>query len=167
MPDISNKPSVTDNEKVNVNRNAIEHRATWMGLSYEAGKEAGADAEKILRSAVTKTGCLHGEVLKSKLSGKVDLETFADAFITELGLNTFEMEVTERTPEALAIRFHYCPLVSGWQKAGIPDEDIPTLCDIAMEGDRAIADTAGVAFALGHTIAEGNLVCELRFSRKG
>lgn len=166
MPDISNKPSLTDNEKVNINRNAIEHRATWMGLSYEAGREAGADVEKILRQAVGKTGCLHGAILKDKLGEEADLEAFAEAFLTELGMGTFEMEVTEKTPDVLAIRFHYCPLVSGWQKAGIPDAVIPTLCDIAMEGDRSVAETAGVGFELGHTIADGNPVCELRFFRK-
>ena len=56
MSEINNKPSVKNDEKVNINRNAIEHRATWMGLSFEAAKESGADAGGILRSAVSKTG---------------------------------------------------------------------------------------------------------------
>ncbi len=166
MPDISNKPSITDHEKVNVNRSAIEHRATWMGLGYEAAREAGADAETIFRKAVSTTGGLHGAALKNRINGPVNLENFADAFLTELGLGTFEMEVTERTPDSLAIRFHYCPLVAGWQKAGIPDADIPTLCDIAMDGDRMIAETVGLGFELGRTIADGSPVCELRFFRK-
>ena len=43
MPKINNEPSILDDEKVTINRNAIEHRATWMGLSYEAAKESGVD----------------------------------------------------------------------------------------------------------------------------
>jgi len=58
---------------------------------------------------------------------------------------------------------HYCPLVAGWLKAGIPVSDIPKLCDIAMDGDRNIAKTAGVDFSLGKTIAAGDNICEVNF----
>ena len=166
MPESSNQPSITNDEKVNVNRSAIEHRATWMGLMYEAMKKAGARAEAIAREAVSQTGGLHGAALRDRIKGAVTVASFADAFLSELGTGTFEMEVTERTPDALAIRFHYCPLVAGWRKAGIPAEDIPALCDIAMDGDRQIAETLGLGFELGHTIADGSPVCELRFFRK-
>jgi hypothetical protein len=163
MPEISNKPAITDDEKVTINRNAIEHRATWMGLSYEAAKEAGADGEQILRSAVAQTGCLHGKLIKEKLREPAKLNEFADIFLTPLGMKTFEMEIKTKTKDTLEIRFHYCPLVAGWLKAGIPAEDIPKLCDIAMDGDRNIAKTAGVGFSLGKTIAAGNRVCEVDF----
>ncbi|MFC1913443.1 L-2-amino-thiazoline-4-carboxylic acid hydrolase [Chloroflexota bacterium] len=163
MPDISNNPSITDDDKVIVNRNAIEHRATWMGLSYEAAKESGIDGEQILRSAVAQTGCLHGVLFKDKLSEPVKLNEFADVFLTPVGIKTFEIEIVTKTEDTLEMRFHYCPLVSGWLKAGIPVEDIPKLCDIAMDGDRNIANTVGVGFSLGETIAAGNHVCEVDF----
>jgi hypothetical protein len=163
MSKISNNPTITDDEIVTVNRNAIEHRATWMGLSYEAAKKLGVDGEKILRSAVAQTGCLHGALLKAKLREPVQFDEFADVFLTPLGIKTFEMEVQLKTKDNLRIRFHYCPLVSGWLKAGIPIEDIPKLCDIAMDGDRNIAKTVGVGFSLGKTIAGGNHSCEVDF----
>ena len=166
MPKINNKPSITDDEKVNINRNAIEHRAMWMGLSYEAAKESGADGEQILRSAVARTGRLHGTLIRDKITAPVKLNKFADAFLTSVGIKTFEMEIKTRTEDMLEISFHYCPLVSGWLKAGIPTEDIPKLCDIAMDGDRNIAKTAGVDFSLGKTIAAGDTVCEVNFLRK-
>jgi hypothetical protein len=166
MPKITNDPAIKNDEKVNINRKAIEHRATWMGLSYEAAKEAGADGEKILRSAVAKTGYLHGNIIRDKLTGPVRLDKFADAFLTPVGIETFEMEIKTKTADALEIHFHYCPLVSGWLKAGIPVEDIPMLCDIAMDGDRNIAITAGVDFSLGKTIAAGDRVCEVTFYKK-
>lgn len=163
MPKISNNPKITDDDKVTVNRNAIEHRATWMGLSYEAAKESGIDGEQILRSAVAQTGCLHGRLIKEKLSEPVKLKEFANLFLTPLGIKTFEMEIKSKTEDILEIRFHYCPLVSGWIKAGIAVEDIPKLCDIAMDGDRNIAKTVGVGFFLGNTIAAGNHSCKVDF----
>jgi hypothetical protein len=163
MPEISNNPTITDDDNVTINRNAIEHRATWMGLSYEAAKESGVDGEQILRSAVARTGCLHGRLIKEKLSEPVKLNEFADIFLTPLGIKTFEMEIKTKTEDTLEIRFHYCPLVSGWLKAGIPAEDIPKLCDVAMEGDRNIAKTVGAGFSLGKTIASGNHACQVDF----
>ena len=166
MAEIQNKPSVTGDETVNVNRNQVEHRATWMGLSYEAAREAGADAEKILREAVAKTGCLHGERIKKKLSMPVKLDEFAELFLSPVGISTFEMEFKTKDENTLEIRFHYCPLVNAWLRAGIPTEDIPLLCDIAMDGDRNIAGTVGVDFSLGKTIAAGDDICEVDFYRK-
>jgi hypothetical protein len=163
VPDIINNPTILDNDKVTVNRNAIEQRATWMGLSYEAAKGSGVDGEQILRSAVAQTGCLHGVLVKNKLSEPVKLYEFADIFLTSVGIKTFEMEIKTKTENSLEIRFHYCPLVSGWLKAGIPVEDIPKLCDIAMDGDRNIAKTVGVSFSLGKTIAAGDHSCEVDF----
>ncbi len=166
MPIIQNTPTINNEETVNVNRSAIEHRATWMGLSFEEAKKAGFNGEKISRAAVSQTGCLHGALIREKLEKPVRLDQFADAFLSPVAIKTFEMEFAVKTPEALEIRFHYCPLVAGWLKAGIPDEDIPLLCDIAMDGDRNIAATVGVAFSLGKTIANGDAVCEVNFYKK-
>ncbi len=163
MSGIQNTPTITSDEIVNVNRSAIEHRATWMGLSYEEAKKAGLDLEKILRAAVARTGCLHGAVIRGKLTKPVELDKFADAFLTPVAIKTFEMEFRKKTKDTLEIRFHYCPLVAGWLKTGIPVGDIPKLCDIAMDGDRNIAKTAGVSFSLGKTIAAGGSVCEVNF----
>ena len=165
MSGIQNTPTITSDEIVNVNRSAIEHRATWMGLSYEEAKKASLDLEKVLRAAVSRTGCLHGVIIRDKLDKPVSLEKFADAFLTPVAIKTFEMEFRTRTKDALEIRFHYCPLVAGWLKSGIPPADIPELCDIAMDGDRNIAKTAGVSFSLGKTIAAGSPVCEVNFHR--
>jgi hypothetical protein len=137
-----------------------------MGLSFEEAKKAGVEGEKIVRAAVSQTGCLHGALIRDKLEKPVRLDKFADAFLSPVAIKTFEMEFTTKTPETLEIRFHYCPLVAGWLKAGIPVKDIPLLCDIAMDGDRNIAATAGVAFSLGKTIANGDAVCEVNFYKK-
>ncbi|UCD08377.1 MAG: L-2-amino-thiazoline-4-carboxylic acid hydrolase [Dehalococcoidales bacterium] len=165
MGEIKNTPSIIDKPIINVNRNQIEHRATWMGLSYKAAWKSGADGENILRVAVAQTGCLHGEKIRQKLSESIELDKFADAFLDSVGIETFEMEFMKKTADELEIHFHYCPLVTAWLRAGIPEEDIPTLCDIAMDGDRNIASTVGVEFELSDTIAAGDEVCKLRFYR--
>jgi predicted ArsR family transcriptional regulator len=166
MSRIVNNPKITNDEIVTVNRSAIEHRDTWMGISYMEAAKEGVDGEKILRSAVAQTGELHGALIRDKLNRPVKLEEFADAFLTPVGIKTFEMEVQTKTRDAFEIRFHYCPLVSGWLKAGIPKKDIPKLCDITMDGDRNIAKTVGVDFSLGKTIAAGDAVCEVGFYKK-
>jgi hypothetical protein len=166
MAGIKNNPTITNEEIININRSAIEHRATWMGLSFEEAIKAGVNGEKILRAAVSQTGCLHGTIIREKLEEPVRLDKFADAFLSQVAIKTFEMEFKTRTPETLEINFHYCPLVAGWLKAGIPLKDIPILCDIAMDGDRNIATTAGVDFSLGKTIANGDVICEVSFYKK-
>ena len=163
---IKNNPSIKNDEMVNVNRSAIEHRATWGGLVFEAARDAGADGEKILRAAVAKTGCLHGALIKDKVKKPVKLNEFADAFLSPVAAKTFEMEFITKNADTVDIAFHYCPLVAGWIKAGIPEADIRKLCDIAMDGDRNIANTAGVGFHLGKTIANGDPICEVTFGKK-
>jgi hypothetical protein len=163
---ISNNPKITNDELVNVNRSAIEHRAIWMGLTYMEGKKSGADAEKIARTAVAQTGCQHGAGFKAKMKTPGKIEDFADVFLTPLGMKTFEMEVKAKNKDALEIQFHYCPLVAAWLKSGVPKEEIPKLCDIAMDGDRNIAKTVGAEFKLGKTIAAGYPICEVNFYKK-
>ena len=166
MSRIIYSPKITNDEIVAVNRNAIEHRAIWMGISCIEATKEGVDGEKILRSAVAQTGGLHGALIRDKLNRPIKLDEFADAFLTPVQIKTFEMEFQTKTRDALEIRFHYCPLVSGWLKAGIPEKDIPKLCDIAMDGDRSIAKTVGVDFSLGKTIAAGDAICEVNFYKK-
>lgn len=166
MAVIQNNPTIVADEKVNINRSAIEHRATWMGLIYEEAVKTGIHAEAFVRSAVARTGCLHGDIIKGKLKSSFRLDEFADAFLSPLAVKTFEMEFKTRDADSLEIRFHYCPLVAGWLKSGIPLKDIPALCDMAMDGDRNIAATAGLTFSLGKTIASGDRVCEVNFYRK-
>jgi hypothetical protein len=73
------------------------------------------------------------------------------------------MKILESTDDKLYINFGYCPLVAAWQKIGCTDEEIGRLCDIAMEGDRGIAESYGGKMELGDTIANGYNRCQIRF----
>ncbi len=167
MSKINNNPTITNDDKVTAVRNAIEHRATWMGLMLDEAEKAGQDWEAIARKAITRCGCFHGKGFFDQLKDKADLKEFREIFVNDLGQKLFEMDVVESTDEKLAIEFHYCPLVSGWMKQGMSDETIEKLCDIAMDGDRGIgSQLENFQFELGRTIAQGHPVCEIFFNRK-
>ena len=84
----------------------------------------------------------------------------------EIARKVFEIEVLEENEDHYYMNFHHCPLVSGWQMEGVDGEELKCLCDIAMDGDRGVAEAIGADFVLGKTIADGDDVCELRFSRR-
>ena len=167
MSKITNNASIHE-EKVDINRSAIQHRATWMGLIYKEALEAGIDPETlegIFRRAIRKCGHFHGAGYKAQCANPADVRDFAKAFLPELGQKTFEMQVQEPQEEELKIDFHYCALLEAWQKQGIDDETCAKLCDIAMEGDRGIADAMGLNLELTDTLAQGCATCKLRFHK--
>jgi hypothetical protein len=82
---------------------------------------------------------------------------------TTLKRGKLEMKILDSTDDRLFIDFGYCPLVAAWQKLGCTDEEITGLFDIAMGGDRGIAESFGATLALGETIANGHRKCPVRF----
>lgn len=156
-----NKEPKTTEEIVAINRAAIEHRATWMGLIYDqAVRSDVGNADEIVREAIGKTGSIHGGRYRAMLKNASDCEEFSHVFLPELVRKTFDQEV-QASPNELNVVFHYCPLVSAWRKLGFSDERIAKLCDLAMEGDRKIAEANDMAFELKSTIADGAAACRL------
>lgn len=145
-------------------RGAIEQRAAWLALIYEEAKNQGKDIEDIARKAIFKCGCVRGNGFDQVMKDH-SIQEFKKAWLNENNTRFFEMEIVEDNEEALRLHFHHCPLVSGWQKQGFSDEDIKTLCDIAMDGDRGMASPFKdeFTFELGNTIANGHSVCELNY----
>ena len=149
---IKNQPTRT-NEVTEIQRKAFEHRATWFALLIDEARKQGLD-DSFAHNAIRRCGMFHGEV---KFPRTDDLTEF----------NTFEMEILESSDKKLSIDFHYCPLVAAWQKLGLPEEDMPALCDIAMDGDRGIISTyPKFSFELGETIAKGDNVCQIRITKQ-
>ena len=148
-----------------VNRAQIEHRAMWMGLIYDEMKKAGVDAEAILRKAIRRCGTIHGEAHREKCSEGGNCEEFRKVFPSDLGVQTFNMNPVTADRENIRLDFHYCALVAAWQKLGFDDDACDLLCDIAMEGDRGIADAMGLKLDLTETIAKGCDTCKLHFHK--
>ena len=48
--------------------------------------------------------------------------------------------------EGLDIKFHRCPLKQAWLDAGLPEEEVATLCRIAAQVDNGMFEAAGFRF---------------------
>lgn len=155
-------------ETVSVNRSQIEHRATWMGLIYDEMKKEGLDAEGIIRRAIKRTGNIHGENYKRGLENPRDCNQFCGVFLgTEdsVGPQSFAMDNIKSDEDNVSVEFHYCALVNAWKKLGFDDDTCAVLCDIAMDGDRGIAESMGLTLDLNETIAGGCKSCKLHFHK--
>ena len=165
MSKIKNIPNKVS-EVIEVNRAQIEHRATWMGLIFDEMKKAGIeDAEQIIRRAIRRTGNIHGKKFYDAMGDKKSLSDFSNVFFGEVGVGTFNMVEPVADYDNATVDFKYCALVSAWQKLGFDDETCALLCDMAMDGDRAIAEAMGYKFDLGDTIAKGCAECKLHFHK--
>jgi len=153
-------------ELAEVNRAQIEHRATWMGLIYDEMVKAGVDAEGVIRRAVKRCGRIYGENVRKKCADPKNMEDFKSAFLTDLTEKTFDAHCAGIDSKTLDIDFNYCALVKAWKKLGFDDKTCALLCDLAMEGDRAIAETMDYQFYLERTIAQGCPDCKLHFKIK-
>ena len=164
MSNIKNLPNSVD-EAAEVNRAQIEHRATWMGLIYDEMVKAGLDAESIIRRAIKRCGQFHGENIKKRCADPNNCEDFRKVFLSDLVVKTFDMRPINADRNSLKVDFHYCALVSAWQKLGFDDKTCELLCDMAMDGDRGIAEVMGLKFELGEVIAKGCPDCKLHFQK--
>ena len=163
MSKISNIPK-RNNFLLKSIRGIIEHRATWLYLLLKEGENNGVKWENIGYPAIRACGNMHGKDIVN-LSGTHSLKGLKKKLFTIPAQIVFEMKILESTNNKLSIDFGYCPLVAAWQKIGCNDEDIARLCNIAMEGDRGIAESFGGTMKLGETIAKGNKKCQIRFSK--
>ena len=155
---MENEVIATPNE-VEILKQAIEHRATWFALLIEEAEKRGLDTT-FAREAIRRCGVFHG---MNKFPRTDDLTVFEKTFVTPLLKEAFQME-PQLTENTLHVSFHYCPLVAAWKKLGIPEDKLPLLCDIAMDGDRGVASTyKNMKFTLGQTIAQGCPTCEVHF----
>lgn len=155
-------------EKIDINRSQIEHRATWMGLIYDEMKKEGIDAERIIRKAIRRCGNFHGNNFKAMCEDPNNCVDFKDAFLGSddaVGPKTFNMDNIKADNDNVTVDFHYCALVNAWKKLGFDDETCDLLCDMAMDGDRGIAEAMGLELELSETIAKGNSCCKLHFHK--
>jgi predicted hydrocarbon binding protein len=164
MSKIKNNPDNTD-EFISIYRSQLEHRATWMGLIYDEMIKAGIDAEPVIRRAIKRCGRIHGENIKKRCVNPDDCRDFRNNFLSDVGEKTFAMRPIEAGKDNLKIDFHYCPLISAWQKLGFDDKTCDLLCDMAMDGDRGIAEIMGLKLELSDTIAKGCRECKLLFTK--
>ena len=155
-------------------RNFFEHRALWMYFLVDEARKKGIKPEDFVPRGIRRCGIYHG---MRALTGKDAAAPAADPqggscrllqkkLFPPAGKAIFEMEFLGLDDDFFDVDFHYCPLVSAWQKQGCSDEEIDKMCDWAMEGDRGIAESFGCTLELKKTIAKGDDICQIRIKRK-
>lgn len=144
-------------------REQLEHRAMWLALLSEGAAEKGLSLGEFAPQSIYKCGQIQGKHLSG---GSKSFKTLKKNLFTRGARWVFEMKIRECTDDRLSIDFHYCPLVKAWQKMGCSDEKIAELCETAMCGDRGIISCFGGELHLPKTIAKGDPVCEIRFTKK-
>ncbi len=164
MSNITNHPR-NKSPLIKAIRALFEHRALWLYFLYDEATEQGIDFEPIARRAINRCGLYQGGNLVAKGNSKSLLSLKKNLF-SFVGQRVFEMEIKGSSETTLAVNFHYCPLVNAWQSQNCTDAEIEKLCDIAMCGDRGIAETYGAKIDLLKTIAKGDPICELRFHKE-
>jgi len=181
---ITNTPK-KNGKRLKFLRNFFEHRALWFYFLFDEARKEGVRPGSFFPDAIKRCGIYHGmkaltgkeievkspSVLKNnENSGNAQHQKscrlLKKKLFTSTGKAVFEMRFLKLDDDSFNVDFHYCPLVNAWKKQGCSDEDIEKLCDWAMEGDRGIADSFGCKLELNKTIAKGDGVCEIRFSRK-
>ena len=164
---IDNKITIKDDEKVNIQRGAIGHRSTWTGLTYKYAVEEGKaeEVEAIIRKAISETGRVQGSEIRERCEKPESCESFFNTMFTPTLQKSFEVEVKEKNDDVLDVEFHHCPLLKAWQDLGFDDALCAKLCDMAMDGDRGIADQMGLTLDITKTIAAGDGCCHLHFHK--
>lgn len=159
-------PTVTDIDACNVRRAAIEQRGKWAAAIYLEAKKAGIDLEPIMRRAIYGIGLNAGKEELAKLGDKVTAGSYGRHFCTKYLHETFEKKIEKDGEDHFECSLNYCSLLAAWQKMGIDDETCALLCDIAMEGDRGIAEGLGLDFDLKSSLASGGDCCYLVYDSK-
>lgn len=162
MSNITNEPK-NKLKLLQTIRGQLEQRAIWLALLSQEAEKKGVDISTFGQEAIDKCGTMQG---KDLAQGSTSFKDLKKRLFSKGARMVFEMELLECTDDKLSLDFHYCPLVKGWQKLGLSDEEIARLCDTAMCGDRAIARQFGGELRLGQVIAKGAPVCQLRFEKK-
>ena len=163
MSKITNEPKIK-NFLIRSIRERLEHRDLWLYLLCDEAAKKGLEWENFAPDAIRRCGVYQGDNLVKK-GGTQSLKGLKKTLFTKPAQWVFEMKIQECGDDRFSIDFHYCPLVKAWQKQGCTDEEIIRLCDIAMCGDRGIAESYGCVMDLPKTIAKGDDVCQIRFRR--
>jgi len=151
-------------EKYRLTRKQIEHRATWMALIFEEMRKEGVEnAEEIIRRAIKRCGNIHGERHKKNCADPNNCQDFSKSFFSEAGIALFNMTEVKGDYDNAYSTFNYCPLVDAWRQLGYEKETIELLCDMAMDGDRGVAETMGLKLNIEETIASGCKSCKIHF----
>lgn len=158
----NNTPNITDNVTQALRMVTEKRAATIANILDESTQLIRDDA--FVRRAIYQYGADNGKAMADSMQDANDLEEFADAFTSGLEAKVYEMSLITKTRQEMVVHFHYCPYVNKWLQQNRTAQEMSILCDICMEGDKALATAFDdLHFKLGNTIANGNDVCEISY----
>ena len=140
-------------------RRMIRDRGRYLYFLVTAAKERHEDWEAFSREALTKYGCMR---YQEAFTNVKSLDDFVQTYLSETTKQVFDSDLIEKDDEHLVIKAGYCPLMHAWVEcAGGDDAYVEKLCDIAMDGDRAMVNSIpGIRFGLRASLAFGDPQCE-------
>jgi len=129
-------------------RKAFENRALMYRHIFDVlEEEYGAErAAELMRRAIYRRGVEIGQRYRAAAEAG-DLEEVGRLFVegSPAGGALFEPAVEEASDEGrVVLRMTACPLVDAWRKAGLPEERIDTLCEVAAAVDEGTFEGAGL-----------------------
>lgn len=139
-------------------RSLIRDRGRYLYFLVTAAKEKGLEWEAFARAGLTQYGCFRFE---EAFEGVKGLGDFIETYLKENTKKIFDSDLIEKDDKHLIIKAGYCPLMHAWVECGGSDEYVAKLCDIAMDGDRAMVNSIpGLKFGLQKSLAFGDCQCE-------
>jgi hypothetical protein len=142
---------------------SFKNRAHLYYLIFnELRAELGAEkAEELMKRAIYKRGAQKGK--KYAPFAPDNLQGLKTAFLGGIpdDGNMFQPEVIRSDAEGLDIKFHGCPLRDAWIEAGLPDEEVATMCRIAARIDNGTFESAGFGFSADTWQPDGEGCCYL------
>ncbi len=145
-------------------RGHIKDRGSYLYYLAEASMKSDPNWEKAFREALSQYGCMRCRTSFGSVNG---LDELAAVYPNEVTKKIFDSDVIERDDEHMLIKAGYCPLMHAWVDCGGDDALVAKLCDIAMDGDRAMmGGIPGIEFELKKSLAFGDEQCEFLIRRK-
>jgi hypothetical protein len=127
---------------------SFKNRALLYWHFYRTMRKAlgASEATELMKQAIYERGLAVGKQFAAY--GPKDMPGIRDAFLKFLpdGGALFAPEVQRCDAGGVDIKFHRCPLKEAWLEAGVPPEDMATLCHIAGRVDNGTFEGAGFAF---------------------
>lgn len=146
-------------EHIEALRACSRSRAMLMYYFLKTAEEQGLDMEAFGRKAIWDCGCVRAE---TSFPDTESVKEFAQHYQTEDWVKVFDTVLVENTEEKLVVNSYYCPLLEAWESQTNDQELIARVCDIAMDGDRALAHKyPHFHFDVPKTMAKGDPYCEV------
>lgn len=145
-------------------RAAFENRALMYAYLYEEllpvlGRE---ETVALMKRAIYRRGLEVGRKYRDAAQ-EGDLAEVGNIFCSGSPCvgGLFDPGIEERSDGRIVLRMTSCPLIDAWRAAGLPAEEIDTLCEIAAAVDEGTYDGAGLNLQFLSRLGAGDEKCLL------